>query len=84
MVYAHDSGAEALEEAAMTFIEENALLFHMEAMPTPRVLAQRPNLAHLLLAVTGLIAAGLVSLVGGAGGSAGATGVQLTFLLTPE
>ena len=65
LVYAHDSGLEALEEAAMAFIEENALLSQTEAMPTLSVLAQRPNLAHLWLAVTGLIAAGLASAVRG-------------------
>ena len=58
LVYAHDHGLEALEAAAMAFIEENALLFHREAMPTLSVLAQRPH--HLLLAVTGLLMAGVV------------------------
>ena len=53
--YAHENKLEALEEVAMTFIEENARTFHTEAMPTLSVLAQRPNLAHLLLAVTGLL-----------------------------
>ena len=58
----------------MGFIEENALLFLREAMPTLSVLAQRPNLAHLWLAVTGLLTAGFSSAVhvpdggGGAGG----------------
>ena len=64
-MYAHDHQLEALEAAAMGFIEGNALLFQKEAMPTLSVLAQRPNLGHLLLAVTGLIAAGLASAVRG-------------------
>ena len=76
LVYAHDHQLEALEEAAMAFIEENALLFHREAMPTLSVLAQNP----LLLTVTGLLMAGVVpggpSGAGaeGAGGAAGDAG----------
>ena len=73
LVYAHDHQLEALEEAAMAFIQDNALLFQREAMPTLSVLAQNP----LLLAVTGLIAAGLASCVhggAGAGGVGGAAG----------
>ena len=60
LVYAHDLKLEALEEAAMAFIQQNALLFQREAMPTLSVLQQ-----PLLLAVTGLIAAGLASAVRG-------------------
>ena len=75
LVYAHEHQLEALEAAAMAFIEENALLFHREAMPTLSVLAQRPNLAHLLLAVTGLLTAGFSSaLNGGQGGGGGGWG----------
>ena len=59
-MYAHDHELEALEEAAMAFIQQNALLFQREAMPTLSVLQQ-----PLLLAVTGLIAAGLASAVRG-------------------
>jgi hypothetical protein len=78
LVYAHDHQLEALEAAAMGFIEEHARAFHREAMPTLSVLAQRPNLAHLLLAVTGLIAAGFSSALhvaeGGGGGGGGSRG----------
>ena len=78
MVEAHDSQLEALESAAMAFIEDNAQAFHREAMPTLSLLAQCPNLAHIWLAVTGLIAAGLdpggASGAAGAGGAAGAVG----------
>ena len=56
----------------MTFIEENARTFHTEAMPTLSVLAQRPH--HLLLAVTGLIAAGLDPGAPGGAGAGGAVG----------
>ena len=76
LVYAHDHQLEALEEAAMAFLEENALLFHREAMPTLSVLAQNP----LLLTVTGLLMAGVVPAgpsgagAGGAGGAAGGAG----------
>ena len=76
-MYAHDHGLEALEEAAMAFIEENALLFHREAMPTLSVLAQRLDHAHILLAVTGLLMAGVdpgAAGGAGAGGAAGAAG----------
>ena len=62
----------------MAFIEENALLFHREAMPTLSMIAQRPHLSHLLLAVTGLLMSGVVpggpgaaGAVGGAGGAGG-------------
>ena len=55
LVYAHDQQLEALEEAAMAFIEENARAFHREAMSTLLLLAQRPNLAHLWQAVTVLL-----------------------------
>ena len=72
LVYAHDHQLEALEEVAMGFIEEHALLFHREAMPTLSLLGQHRY--HLLLAVTGLLTAGLAP--GGAGGasSGGAVG----------
>ena len=64
---------EALEEAAMAFIEANALLFHREAMPTLSLLGERPH--HLLLAVTGLLTAGFSSaLNGGQGGGGGGWG----------
>ena len=63
---------EALEEAAMAFIEEHARAFHREAMPTLSLLAQRPNLAHLWLAVTGLLTAGLDPEASGAAGDGGA------------
>ena len=65
----------------MGFIAEHALLFHRGAMPTLSMLAQRPNHAHLLLAVTGLLTAGLDpggpgaagdGVAAGAGGAAGA------------
>ena len=69
LVYAHDHQLEALEEAAMAFIAENARLFQREAMPTLSMLDQ-----HLLLAVTGLIAAGLASALDGVA-SAGGGGI---------
>ena len=69
-MYAHDHQLEALEEAAMAFIAENARLFQREAMPTLSMLDQR----HLLLAVTGLIAAGLASALDGVA-SAGGGGI---------
>jgi hypothetical protein len=73
LVYAHDSGVEALEEAAMAFIEEHALAFHREAMPTLSLLGQHRY--HLLLAVTGLLTAGFSSaLHGGEGGGGGGRG----------
>ena len=75
LVYAHEHQLEALEAAAMAFIEENALLFHREAMPTLSVLAQRPNLAHLWLAVTGLLTAGFSSALHVAEGGEGGGGV---------
>ena len=56
----------------MAFIEANARAFHREAMPTLSVLAQRPH--HLLLAVTGLIAAGLDPGAPGGAGAGGAVG----------
>ena len=71
LVYAHDQHLDALEEVAMAFIAENALLFYPEAMPTLSVLAQSFDHAHLLLAVTGLLKAGLAP---GAPGAAGAVG----------
>ncbi|MGB1602021.1 MAG: hypothetical protein ACPIOQ_55350, partial [Promethearchaeia archaeon] len=55
-------------------IEENARDFHRAAMPTLSVLAQRPNLAHLLLAVTGLLMAGVDPGAPGAAGADGADG----------
>ena len=73
-MYAHDHQLEALEEAAMAFMEEHARAFHREAMPTLSVLAQRPNLAHLLLAVTGLLTAGLDPGASGAAGDGVAAG----------
>ena len=72
LVYSHDHQLESLEEAAMAFIEANARAFHREAMPTLSVLAQRPH--HLLLAVTGLIAAGLDPGAPGGAGAGGAVG----------
>ena len=69
LVYAHDMKLEALEDAVMGFIGDNALLFHKEAMPTLSVLAMRPDLAHLWLAVTGLLMAGVASALGGGGGA---------------
>jgi hypothetical protein len=74
LVYAHDHQLEALEEAAMAFIQENALLFHREAMPTLSMIAQRPHLSHLLLAVTGLLTAGLAPAAPGAAGAVGGAG----------
>ena len=71
-MYAHDHGLEALEAAAMAFIEENALLFHREAMPTLSLLGQRPH--HLWLAVTGLLMAGVVPGAAGGAGAGGAAG----------
>ena len=56
------------KEAAMGFIEEHARAFHREAMPTLSLLAQRPNLARLWLAVTGLLTAGLDPGAPGCGG----------------
>ena len=73
-MYAHDHQLEALEEAAMAFIEEHALLFHREAMPTLSMIAQRPHLSHLLLAVTGLLTAGLAPAGPGAAGAVGGAG----------
>ena len=64
-----------LQEAAMAFIEENARAFHREAMPTLSLLGQRRY--HLLLAVTGLLMAGVdpeASGGAGAGGGVGAAG----------
>jgi hypothetical protein len=73
LVYAHDHQLEALEEAAMAFIEEHALAFHREAMPTLSLLGQHRY--HLLLAVTGLLTAGFSSaLHGGEGGGGGGRG----------
>jgi speckle-type POZ protein len=69
LVYAHDHQLEALEAAAMAFIEENARAFHREAMATLSLLSQHPH--HLLLAVTGLLMAGVDP---GAPGGAGAGG----------
>ena len=75
-MYAHDHQLEALEEAAMAFIEEHALLFHREAMPTLSLLGPRSH--HLWLAVTGLLTAGFSSALhaaeagGGGGRAAGA------------
>ena len=76
LVYAHDHQLEALEGAAMAFIEGNARAFHREAMPTLSLLAQRPNLAHLWLAVTGLLTAGLDPGAPGAEGDGGAAGAR--------
>jgi hypothetical protein len=72
LVYAHDHQLEALEEAAMAFIEENALLFQMDAMSTLSVLGQSRH--HLLLVVTGLLASGLASAVHGRAGAVGSEG----------
>ena len=43
-------------------------------MPTLSVLSQRPDLMHLALSITGLLAAGVISTVGGAGAAGGAGG----------
>ena len=43
-----------------------------EAMPTLSALSQRPDLMHLSLSITGLLTAGVISAVGGAGAAAGA------------
>ena len=61
-----------LQEAAMAFIEENARAFHREAMPTLSLLDQRRY--HLLLAVTGLLMAGVVPGAAGGAGAGGAAG----------
>ena len=45
-----------------------------EAMPTLSALSQRPDLMHLSLSITGLLTAGVISAVGGAGAAAGAAG----------
>ena len=71
--YAHEHQLEALEAAAMAFIEENALLFHREAMPTLSLLVQPRD--HLLLAVTGLLTAGFSSALHVAEGGEGGGGV---------
>ena len=73
LVYAHEHQLEALEAAAMAFIEENALLFHREAMPTLSLLVQPRD--HLLLAVTGLLTAGFSSALHVAEGGEGGGGV---------
>ena len=57
----------------MAFIEENALLFHREAMPTLSLLVQPRD--HLLLAVTGLLTAGFSSALHVAEGGEGGGGV---------
>ena len=41
-------------------------------MPTLSALSQRPDLMHLCLSITGLLAAGIASAVGGAGAAGGA------------
>ena len=41
-------------------------------MPTLSALSQRPDLMHLSLSITGLLAAGIASAVGGAGAAGGA------------
>ena len=74
-MYAHDHQLEALEEAAMAFIEENPRAFHREAMPTLSVLAQRPHL--LLLAVIGLLMAGVDRGVPGGSGAVGGVGAAV-------
>ena len=77
-MYAHDHQLEALEEAAMAFIEKHARAFHREAMPTLSLLGPRSH--HLWLAVTGLLMAGVdpgapgAAAVGGAVGAAGGAG----------
>ena len=43
-----------------------------EAMPTLSALSQRPDLMHLSLSITGLLTAGVISAVGGAGAAADA------------
>ena len=45
-----------------------------EAMLTLSALSQRPDLMHLSLSITGLLTAGVISAVGGAGAAAGAAG----------
>ena len=62
---------EALEAAAMAFIQEYAVCFGREAMPTLALLAQLPNLAHLWITVTGLLTAGLLPAAEGAAGAGG-------------
>ena len=75
-MYAHDHQLEALEEAAMAFIEANVRAFHREAMPTLSLLGHHRH--HLLLAVTGLLTAGFSSALqiaegGGGNGAAAST-----------
>ena len=43
-----------------------------EAIPTLSALSQRPDLMHLSLSITGLLTAGVISAVGGAGAAADA------------
>ena len=43
-------------------------------MPTLSILAQRPHLSHLLLAVNGLLTAGLAPAAPGAAGAVGGAG----------
>ena len=78
LVYAHDHQLEALEAAAMVFIQEHAVCFGREAMPTLALLAQRPNLAHLSVTVTGLLTAGLLPAAAGAAGAGGSDSSRLT------
>ena len=78
LVYAHEKKLEALEEAAMAFIQEHAVCFGREAMPTLALLAQRPNLAHLCVTVTGLLTAGLLPAAAGAAGAGGSDSSRLT------
>jgi sugar lactone lactonase YvrE len=67
LVHAHDADMPVLKEAAMAFIQENALMFHREAMPTLALLKQRPaDLMDMLMAITGLLMAGVVPAAHGA------------------
>ena len=66
-MHAHEAGLPVLEEAAMAFIQENALMFHREVMPTLALLKQRPaDMIDLLMAITGLLMAGVVPAAHGA------------------
>ena len=66
LVHAHDANMPVLKEA-VAFIQENALMFHREAMPTLALLKQRPaDLMDMLMAITGLLMAGVVPAAHGA------------------
>ena len=45
-----------------------------EAMPTLSALSQRPDLMHLSLSITGILTAGVILAVRGAGAAGGAAG----------